>query len=132
MGIELFERAVRGGGQLLGIEVCPLAGRSDRVSRLLLTFDLGRIAVSVEPASRRLQVDFVASPEEAPAGLEEVREEEPWWRVLGSPLARAWEGGPGQESKLCLQFRADDQSPRVIALEPSGGSVCIRLEPLPH
>ena len=131
MGIELFERAVRGGGQLLNAEVCPLAGRSDRVSRLLLTFDLGRIDVSVDPVSQRVRADFVASPDEAPPGVEDARQEEPWWRVLGSPLACTWEGGAGHEAKLCLQFRADDQSPRVIALEPDGGSISICLEPLP-
>lgn len=131
VGIELFERAVRGGGQLLNAGVCPLAGRLDRVSRLLLTFDLGRIVVSVEPVSQQLVVDFIASEDEAAAGLEDAREEEPWWRVLGSPLVRTWEGGAGHEGRVCLQFRADDQAPRVISLEPNGGSVSIRLEPLP-
>ena len=116
---------------MLNAEVCPVAGRSDRVSELLLTFDLGRIAVRVEPIGQALQVDFVASSDEAPPGLEEAREEEPWWRVLGSPLARTWEGGADRPAKLCLQFRADDQSPRVISLEPEGGSVAIRLEPHP-
>lgn len=128
MEIELFERAVRGGGQLLKVEVCPLAERTDRVSTLVLTFDLGRIAVRVEPVTGSLVVDYLGPQDVAPHGLEDAAEEEPWWRVLGSPLARSWPAGPEQEGAVCLQFRADDASPRVVSLEPRGGSVSIRLE----
>jgi hypothetical protein len=127
MGIELFERAVAGGGQLLRAEVRPLGGRRDRVSALILTFDLGRITVAAEPATSRLSIDYVASPDDVPPGLEDAGEDEPWWRILGSPLARTWPA-PGREGAVCLQFRADDQSPRVVSLVPRGGSVAIRLE----
>lgn len=128
MGIELFERVVHGSGQLLGAEVCLLGGRTHEVGALVLTFDVGRIAVRVEPRSQSLGIEFVASPEQVPTGLEAAREEEPWWRVIGSPLVAAWAGGPGHETAVCLQFRAADQSPRVICVEPRGGSVAIRLE----
>jgi hypothetical protein len=131
VGIELLERAVRGGGQLLTAEICPLGGRTDRVGALVLTFDLGRIAVSVEPLTKSLVVDYVESRDQAPPGLEDAGQEEPWWRLLGSPLARTWTAGPGHEGALCLQFRADDQSPRIVTLEPRGGSVSIRLESAP-
>ncbi len=130
MGIELFERAIRGGGQLLSAEVCPLGGRTDRVSALMLTFDLGRIAVSAEPTTGSLVVDYVESSDQAPPGLEDAGEAEPWWRLLGSPLARTWAAGSGHEGAVCLQFRAADQSPRVVTLEPGGGGVSIRLEAL--
>ncbi len=127
MGIELFERAVRGGGQLLSAEVCPLGGRTDRVSALVLTFDLGRIAVSAEPTTGNLVVYYVESSDQAPPELEDAREAEPWWRLLGSPLARTWAAGSGHEGAVCLQFRAVDQSPRVVTLESRGGGVSIRL-----
>jgi hypothetical protein len=127
MGIELFERAAAGGGQLLRAEVRPLDGRGDRVSALLLTFDLGRIAVAAEPATSRLAIEYVPSRDDV-GGLEDASEEEPWWRLLGSPLARAWPAGPDGKGGLYLQFRASGQSPRVVALEPRGGSVAIRLE----
>lgn len=128
MGIELFERAVRGGGQLLRAEACPLDGGSDRVRALVLTFDLGRIAVSVEPINQSLLVDLVDSADPAPPGLEDASESEPWWRLLGSVVARVWAAGSGDDDTLCLQFRADDQSPRIVTLEPRGGSVSICLE----
>ena len=128
MGIELFERAVRGGGQLLKAEVRPLGDRTDRVGGLLLTFDLGRIAVSVEPLTKALVADYVDASASVPPGLEDVREEEPWWRVLGSPLARCEAVGPEHEGAVRLQFRADDQSPRIVTLTPRGGCVAIDLE----
>jgi hypothetical protein len=130
MGIELFERAVGGGGQLLKAEIRPLRGRSDRVGLLLLTFDLGRIAVGVEPATSSLTVSYVASPDETPPGLEDAVEEDPWWRIVGSPLARVWKPDAAGGA-ICLQFRGDDQSPRIVTLEPHGGSVEIRLENSP-
>lgn len=128
MGIELFERAVSGGGQLLKAEVHPVAGRAGVVSAVLLTFDLGRISVTVEPATASLLIDYVDPGEGAPQGVEDASEEEPWWRVLGSPLARAWPAGPDHEGSVCLQFRGDADSPRIVTLSPHGGAVGIRLE----
>lgn len=131
MGIELFERTVRGGGQLLKAEVCPIGGRSDRVSALLLTFDLGRIAVTVEPLTKALVVEYVEDSGGVPPGLEDAGEEEPWWRLLGSPVAHFWSIGPEHEGAVRLQFRADDQAPRIITLSPLGGCVAIDLEKPP-
>ena len=127
MGIELFERAVVGGGQLLRAQVGPLGGRTDRVSYLLLTFDVGRIGVCAAPATGSLRVEYLESTDEALPELEEAGEEEPWWRVLGSPVARAWPVGP-EEGAVCLQFRADDRAPRIVSLRPRGGAVSIQLE----
>lgn len=130
--MELFERAVKGGGQLLRADVAPLGDRMDRVSVLMLTFDLGRIAVTADPRTDALGVDYLESAAHAPAGLQDASEEEPWWRVLGAPIARAWPLGPEAEGAVCLQFRADDRSPRIVSLLPRGGSVVIRLENLPE
>lgn len=128
MGIELLERAVKGGGQLLRAEASPVAGQADRVAVLLLTFDLGRIAVSADVRAAALRIEYVASAERTPQGLRDVSEEEPWWRVLGSPIARVWPVGPEPEGALRVQFRADDKSPRVVGLAPRAGAVAIRLE----
>lgn len=132
MGIELFERAVRGGGQLLKAEVSAREGHPGRVRALVLTFDLGRISVAAEPATGGLAVEYLESAEQAPAGLEDACEEEPWWRLLGSPIARAWPAGPDLAGAVSLQFRAADQSPRVVTLAPRGGEIEVRLENPPH
>ncbi len=133
MGIELFERAVSGGGQLLRAEIAPLGSNTDVVAALLLTLDLGRIAVTAEPAEQALKVEYLETADAAPGGLQDASEEEPWWRVLGSPIARAWStaserGGP---SGVCVQFRGDDQNPRVVSLVPRAGAIAIRLETPP-
>jgi hypothetical protein len=133
MGIELFERAVKGGAQLLKAETRPVAGHGDRVAALVLTFEVGRIAVSAEPANAcNLRIEYVASAEEAPPGLKDASEEEPWWRVLGSPIARSWSAGPEHEGAVCIQFRADDENPRVLTLQPQGGGVSVSLETPPE
>ena len=132
MGIELFERAVSGGGQLLRAEVRPLRGRSDRVGAIVFTFDLGRISIGIESRTSALTVDYLDPGDAAMPGLEDASEEEPWWRILGSPLARTWPAGPEHEGAVCLQFRGDDQSPRIVTLEPRGRGISIRLENAPE
>ena len=131
VGIELFERAVAGGGQLLRAEAALAGDSATRVSRLLLTFDVGRVLVRAEPATGSLAIDYVVDSDEAPPALTDVSEEEPWWRVLGQPLARAWPVDDAGGS-VCIQFRADDQNPRLVSLEARGGAVAIRLEAAPE
>ena len=128
MGIELFERTVSGGGQLLRVDVSPLGGGAGRVAALMLTFDLGRITVTAEPATGALLIDYVDSPEHTPGGLQDASEEEPWWRLLGALLARAWPAGDDPHGAVCIQFRADGQSARTVILEPRGPGVSIKLE----
>ncbi len=129
MGIELFERAVQGGGQLLRAEV-GYAG-DGALAAVLLTFDLGRIAVLPEPATGSLSIEYVDVPERVPDGLSDASEEEPWWRLLGQPIARVWPAGPADEGSVSLQFRADDQNPRIVTLAPRASGVSVRLESPP-
>ena len=131
MGIELFERAVEGGGQLLRAEARVVGGASNHVAVLLLTFDVGRILVRAEPATGALVIDYVEAADKAPAGLTDASEEDPWWRVLGQPLARVWPVGDAGES-VCIQFRADDENPRLVTLEARGQAVGVRLETPPE
>jgi hypothetical protein len=128
VGIELFERAVAGGGQLLRAETAPLGAGPSPVAVLALTFDVGRIEVRADPAAAALAIDYVESADQLPDTLEDASEEEPWWRVLGSPLARAWPAGPDHPGAVCIQFRGDDQNPRIVTLQPRGAAVAIRLE----
>jgi hypothetical protein len=50
--------------------------------------------------------------------------------VLGLPLARVLEPDParGQRAPLRLQFRRDEDAPRVLALGIEGGWLSARLE----
>lgn len=120
---------------MLKAEIAPVGGRSDRLSSLLLTFDVGRILVVAVPASApataALSIEYAGSREHAPPGLRDSGEDEPWWRVLGQPLARVWRPSETEGEAVCLQFRADDQNPRVVSLTARGAGVAVRLETPP-
>jgi len=115
--MELLERVAEAKGRLLRVQCYrERAGKAPRlVSGLLLTFDVGRILVWADPAQNGeggLSYMHVEDTEDLSAGLVELDEREPWWRVLGSPLFRVRrKTGPGG---VCLQFRASDSNPRFI------------------
>lgn len=140
MGIELFERIAEARGRILRVEQLVAAGAAPDPSHgpgYLLTFDVGRILVAADRVHGRLLLRPVAAPAElegiARAPLDE---EEPWWRVAGNPLVRAWpvESGAGAASgagdvrELRLQFRDDDASPKLISLRYEGGAVWVAEE----
>ena len=124
MGFELFERAANAGAQLLRTE-CLAAGASGaEIGALLLTFDVGAILVRANGRAETLEIENLSSVDDLPAGLVGTDEEEPWWRVLGNPLSRAWQ----KDEAVCLQFRPDEDAPRIVSLAPSAGRVAVRLE----
>ena len=75
-----------------------------------------------DPVERSLVVEVAESREGLADQLRPFDEQEPWWRVLGNPLVRVSplsEGVPLSQG-LRLQFRADDDAPRIIALTSTG------------
>jgi hypothetical protein len=123
--MQRFERVVEAGGVLLKAE--RFAGEDPLlVAGLLLTFDVGRLLVEVAPGALTIRATVVETKDAVPAGMVAGAEEEPWWRVLGGPLTRVQATDRG----VRLQFRADADNPRIIALENAGGEVRITLDPL--
>jgi hypothetical protein len=96
----------------------------------LLTFDVGRLLVSVDPDSGDVTSHYLESDAEAPPGLVDAAESDPWWRILGAPLVRVWVGEPTPSGGrgLRLQFRADAEKPRFVTLDPDGPLVWVGLE----
>ena len=131
-GLEVFERAVEARGQLLRIE----ADYTDATpGMLLLTFDVGRIAI--RPHDDQILVEHVEPGFALPAGLSRLDEEEPWWRVLGQPLTAAWPGGVedgvgtrglGSLMILKLRFRNESENPRVVRIDAAGRALRVALE----
>jgi hypothetical protein len=115
--MELFERVMAAGGQLLRVDSEEL-GRG--ASGLLLTFDVGRLLVRADPVVGDLRVESVASQASLVGDLLPAGEEEPWWRVLGASVTRVSAIAHGVQ----LQFRADADNPRTIALTSAGR--CVR------
>jgi hypothetical protein len=140
LGIELFERAAEAGGRILKVEQLASSGDKPNPERgkvYLLTFDVGRILVAADPANDSLAVKQIPAQTELQGERIALEEEEPWWRVTGSPITRIWPGPTGEgatsaseePSHLRLQFRADTDNPRVISLRFEAGEVAVALEP---
>ena len=128
----MLERAAEARGKILRAEA-DRAGAS--VGMLALTFDVGRIIVT--PSESGLEIEQLADPTAMPPGLGVLDEEEPWWRLLGSPITAAWPGGVdegvgarglGSLMVLKMRFREESESPRVVQLEATGNSIRISLE----
>jgi hypothetical protein len=112
-----LEPLVRAGARLLRVEARgPQAWT--------LWFDRGGIEIAL--AGRGLEL----GPAAALGGeTHSLDEEEPWWAVLGAPLAGAWSSTDteGRRIALELQLRRDDEGPKRIALEPRAGRMHARV-----
>ncbi len=85
----------------------------------------GRSLVRAEPIAGSIAVE---PGEDAPDGLAlvEAGQEEPWWRILGNPLVAVTE--PRTPHGLLLQFRRDDENPRVVSFSLEEGLVSATLK----
>ena len=92
----------------------------------LLTFDVGRLLVSADASGNQLNLMHFENRDDLPGGLVLADEDEPWWRLLGNPLAQV-EVGEDPRNSVRLQFRKDDENPRSITLVREGEVVRIRL-----
>ncbi len=126
--MRLLERIAELGAVLLRVErvAAPVADDDVFASAFLFTFDVGRILVNPDRAGglRALHID---SRDAVPPDLEDASADEPWWRVIGSPLCRSSALGAGEVGAR-LQFRPDDENPRRIALVVEAGVVRSELE----
>lgn len=117
----LLERVSDAGGRLLHVERVPVPGPmgARRQSALRLFFDVG--VVELRAAAVGLGAEVVDADAAPDASFLDADEDEPWWAVLGQPLARVegLEGRPG----LALQLRPDEDNPRRISLLAVEGAV---------
>ncbi len=116
--MELLERAAAAASPLLTAESIADGG-------LLLTFEAGRLRLARDPASAELVVELVAAGDLDALRRVNLAEEEPWWRLVGSPLvaAHAISGG------AALQFRHDADNPRVVEIVLEAGALRVGLRP---
>jgi len=127
--MERLQRAAEANARLLKVESLGRAAGTF-ASGFLLTFDLGRLLVRQEAATGEVRSVLLESREGLGEDLVDVGEEEPWWAVMGNPIVRTWRCEPGSRSApgLRIQFRPDDQSPKVIALIPEGLGVRVFVD----
>ena len=126
-GIELFERAAEAKARLL--RVARFRGAGAGATGLLLTFDVGPIAVEPLAADDAgLAVSHPESADSPPQQLDPLDEEEPWWRLLGSPLTAVWPESDGPSLReIGLRFREPEDAARVVTLVTRGHSVAAIL-----
>jgi hypothetical protein len=115
---KVLTRVAEGAGRLLGVRREPMPGAAgSQESRVLrLIFDLGPVDLLAGPGGELL----AERPEGSDAPPVDAAEEEPWWALLGCPLARVQ---PHEGSSLLVQFRADADSPRIFVIEARGEGV---------
>lgn len=124
MGFEPLERAAGAGAQLLRVDRVGDIGGEGRAPAFVLTFDVGQVVVRADPIAGGLSAE-ASDADDSPASRVSAAEEEPWWRIIGNPLMRLRDPG---EKEVRLQFRAEGDNPRVIALSMVDGLVRAGLE----
>ena len=126
--MRILQQVVETGGQLLRVQAYAYHKRKqvDAAPALLLTFDVGRILIWGDAAGARIACEHIQDAEDVARKLVALDEKEPWWRVLGSSLARV---EPITDPPGCrLQFRAERKNPRFIRLTLQGKLLYIELE----
>lgn len=115
--MDTLERAADAKGKILRVERIdggPAPGT-------LLTFDVGRVLVTLDATGGRLASRHVEASEELAGDAIDLAQEEPWWRVVGNPIVRvSADDGRGEWR---LQFREDDQNPKIIVLRHEAGGL---------
>jgi hypothetical protein len=117
-----LERVVAARGRLLQAERVPVPGPAGgrASSALRLVFDVGVVTVRSEVEEGDLKVEVGVSASTRPEVFVPASEEEPWWMVMGCPLARVEDRAAGG---VRLQFRADHENPRRIEVFPGSGGI---------
>ncbi len=89
-----------------------------------------------DAASGGLRLTHVEERGDVSGALLPLDEEEPWWRVLGNPITRAWPAtahaaaaaSGGESNDVRIQFREDEENPKVICFRFEEGAVRVTTE----
>ena len=123
--MEVFDRAAAAGATLLRVERIPAPG-GDAAAGFVLTFDVGHVFVHARTPAGNLEAVNLADRAELEENLVDASEEEPWWRILGSSLARSRPAPDANQVRL--QFTIADARPRTLRLASAGGGVRATIE----
>ncbi len=95
---------------------------------LSLRFDRVELQILVEDGGIELELGGGSPLSQTAEALDET---DPWWTLLGQPLMGAWSRLDADQRRLVLelQFRPDDESPKILTLEPHGPRIRARAVP---
>jgi hypothetical protein len=115
---DLLALFVRTGTRLLHVEL-------HGPGALSLRFDRGQLQIRVEDAGLELELGGGAP---LSSEAEALDEDDPWWTVIGQKLQGAWALVDTDQRRLAveLQFRPDDENPKIVTLEPRGPRIRAR------
>jgi hypothetical protein len=119
---ECLDRVIRARGRLLRVERVPLPGPvgARASSSLRLTFDVGILTLRPGEEGSGLEVEIGLGGCSGPGEFVSASEDDPWWTVMGSPLARVQSRETGG---VRVQFRGDGENPRRFAIFTRNGGV---------
>jgi len=124
--MERLEKVAEARSRLLRVEELGPGGGATTPG-FLLTFEVGRLLVKTDPATGEVQTEHIEGRDGLPGPIADAGEEEPWWRLMGFPLTRvARASGSGG---VRMQFREDDENPKVIVISPEAAEVRVFLDP---
>jgi hypothetical protein len=122
--MERFQQAADAQGRLLSVAGESADAKSSSAAAFLLTFDVGRLLVRADAASGDVASVHLETSEGLQGDWSELAQEEPWWRLVGNPIVRVWRADPDAGGGgLRVQFREDEENPRVIGIVAEGKSV---------
>lgn len=120
MADPILQEIVEAGGKLLRVEREPVLGRqSARVARrVVLTLDTGRLWIEPSPDDRELALRLAPGAAAADESLASADEEDPWWALRGEELCGVWAASDAatDTAGVDLQFRRDDENPKIVML----------------
>lgn len=108
---------------LAGTRLLHVEGHGPR--SLSLRFDRGQLQILIEDGGIELELGGGAPLSQTADVFDET---EPWWTVIGQPLIGAWSQVDTDQRRLVveLQFRPDDENPKILTIEPHGPRIRVR------
>ena len=103
----------------VGREVAPGPAGARCSTALSLGFDQAGLEVTAQSGA----LLAAASGQQEPPRFLDANEEDPWWSILGAPLVRV---DARDDGSLLLQFRADEDSPKILVLSAEEAGVSVR------
>lgn len=122
--MEVFDRAAAAGAILLKSE--RSSATRDKTAGFVLTFDVGHVLVHSGAPDGNLEAFHLVDRSDLEQSLVDASEEEPWWRILGCPLAHSQPAADANQVRL--QFIGADARPRILRIAASPGGILATIE----
>ncbi len=127
----VLQEIVERGGRLLSVAHEPAPGRRSAAAarRIVLVLDTGLLRIEPSAGGGELAVRLLTGEDPGDRATVSADEEEPWWALRGDELCGAWAVSDTGTVGVDLQFRRDDENPKIVMLRLKGSQVTISARP---